>query len=42
MKAFKPFKSSKALRNFLDKHRQSPRQRWRMKERRNNLEGGSL
>jgi hypothetical protein len=33
MKAFKQFKSTKALRNFLDKHRRSPRQAWRMKER---------
>lgn len=29
----KPFKSSKALRNYLDKHRLNPRQKARLKER---------
>jgi hypothetical protein len=33
MKAYKPFKSTKAFRNYLDKNRQTPRQAWRMKER---------
>jgi hypothetical protein len=33
MKTFKPFRSTKAFRNFLDKRKQSPRQAWRMKER---------
>lgn len=40
MKTFKVFKSSKALRNYIDKHRRSPRQAWRMNQRLNNLEGG--
>ena len=33
MKAYKQFKSTKALRNFIDKHKRSPRQAWRIKER---------
>ncbi len=33
MKKFKQFKSTKALRNFIDKRKQSPRQAWRIKER---------
>lgn len=33
MKHFKQFKSTKALRNYLDKQKQSPRQKARLNER---------
>jgi hypothetical protein len=33
MKTFKQFRSTKALRNYMDKHRRSPKQLWRERTR---------